>query len=181
MRPVKLFVLILSFVSVQSFGQRDFDSDSDWSLKERAYFGVGLSGLNFGNSASYGRFFSIGVSGQLGYMLATNLSTGVGVEYQYDSYGDIDVQNHVYGGYPFIRYNIKDFFVQVDYNLVTIKANFPGSEAKANFERFFVGVGYSSQAGNRTRLNFLASYDFLFTNTSPFASPLSIRVYITGW
>jgi hypothetical protein len=181
MRSINLLVVIFSFCCIQSFGQRDFDSESDWSLKERTYFGVGLSGLNFGNSASYGQFFSIGVFGQLGYMITTSLSTGVGVEYQYDTYGDIDVENHTYGGYPFIRYNIKNFFVQLDYDLVTIKSNFSGSEVKENFERFFVGLGYSSEASNRTRLNFLASYDVLFTNSSPFASPLSFRIYITGW
>jgi hypothetical protein len=178
----KLLTLIVLLLTINAvFAQRDFDEDSGWSFRDRAYFGVGLSGLNFGSSATYGKFFSIGVSGQIGYMLINNLSTGIGLEYQYESYGDINVKSHIYGGYPFVRYNIKSFFVQVDYDLVTIKANFENQEAKQNFERFFVGVGYSSETGGRGYLNVLVSYDFLYTNTSPFASPLSFRVYFTGW
>ena len=173
--------LVLLIAVSTSVAQRDFDPDSGWGIKDRAYFGAGLSGLNFGSSASYGKFFSIGVSGQVGYMLINNLSAGIGLEYQYESYGDVDVKNHSYGGYPFVRYNIKNFFVQADYNMVTIKTNFENQELKEKFERFFVGVGYSSETGGRGYVNMLVSYDFLYTSTSPFASPLSIRVYFTGW
>jgi hypothetical protein len=172
--------ILLATVSV-SFAQRDFDGGTGGSFKDHAYFGGGLSGLNFGTSSTYGKFFSIGVSGQIGYMLVTNLSAGVGLEYQYDSYGDVNVKNHTYGGYPFIRYNIKDFFIQADYDLVTVSINFENQKAKKSFERFFAGIGYSSATGGNGYFNILASYDFLYTSTSPFASPLSIRVYFTGW
>jgi hypothetical protein len=182
MKGVKLLLVVASFlITFSCLGQREFDGDSDWTFRDRSYFGLGLSGLNFGTNATYGKFFSIGVSGQLGYMLINNLSAGIGVEYQYDSYGDINVKNHTYGGYPFIRYNFKNFFIQTDYDLVTVKVNFAGGEAKQSFERFFVGLGYSSEAGSNAYLNILASYDLLYTNTSPFASPLSIRIYFTGW
>jgi hypothetical protein len=181
---MKTFLTVVAFLLVLnvSFAQREFDNDSKWSsFRDRAYFGGGLSGLNFGTNQNYGKFFSVGVTGQVGYMLVTNLSAGVGMEYQYESYSDINVKNHIYGGYPFIRYNIKDFFIQTDYEIVTIKVNFENQTAKKSFERFFVGVGYSSSAGDHGQFNVLASYDFLFTNTSPFASPLSIRFYFTGW
>ena len=174
-------LLVFLLVVNVSFAQRDFDGGDGWSLKDRGYFGFGLSGLSFGSNANYGNFFSIGVTGQLGYMLVENLSIGAGAEYQYDSYSDIKAKNHIYGGYPFVRYNIKDFFIQADYNVGTIKADFETQKFKRSYERFFVGVGYSSSAGSNGQVHILATYDFLYTNTSPFASPLAIRVYFTGW
>lgn len=180
MKSILTAIILLLLVNI-CLAQRDFDGGSGWSFKDRGYFGGGLSGLNFGTNQNYGKFFSIGVTGQLGYMLVTNLSVGIGLEYQYESYGDIKVKNHTYGGYPFIRYNIKDFFIQTDYDIMTIKVNFENQSVKQSFERFFVGVGYTSTGNGNLQAHILASYDFLYTNTSPFASPLAIRVYVTGW
>ena len=176
MKKTLIFLFCLS--SVASLAQRELYDESSYSIKDRGYFGAGLSGLNFGRDQFNRKFFSIGVSGQLGYMLTKNLSTGVGLEY---TFTDVtEYKQHIYGGYPFIRYNIKNFFLQTDYNIVTIKVTGFGQEAKESFDRFFAGIGYSSPAGNGGYLNILASYDFLYTNSSPFASPISIRVYFTG-
>lgn len=174
-----LQIIGLCLFSVGAFAQRYVDESSSYSFKDRGYVGFGLSGLNFGNDRFSGRFFSIGGSAQLGYMVTNNLSTGLGFEYTYTTYSDQNIKNHVYGGYPFIRYNIKNFFLQTDYNLVTFKVDAPGQELKASFERFFAGIGYSSPSGNRAFFNILVSYDFLYTTSSPFASPLSIRFYFT--
>lgn len=177
MRNFLLIGLILFSGSVSA--QRYVDESSGYSFLDRGYIGFGLSGLNFGNDRFTGRFFSIGGSGQLGYMITNNLSSGVGIEYQYTTYSDQNIKHHVYGGYPFIRYNIKSFFIQTDYNLVTFKSVGQGQEAKASFERFFAGIGYASPSGNKGFFNILVSYDFLYTTSSPFASPLSIRFYFT--
>jgi hypothetical protein len=175
-----LVLVVFCTVTTVTVAQRNFYENSSPSLKDRGYVGLGLSGLNFGRDFYLGRFFSIGGSGQLGYMLTKNFSTGVGLEYTYTTYSDQGIKHHVYGGYPFLRYNVfNNFFVQTDYNLVTIKVTGPGGEASQNFERFFVGAGYSSPSGNRSYFNMLVSYDFLFTNTSPFASPLSFRFFFT--
>ncbi len=173
-------IVFLSVMTIAAVAQRNVYENSSYSFRDRGYVGLGLSGLNFGRDNFAGRFFSIGGSGQLGYMLTKNFSTGVGLEYTYTTYSDQGIKHHVYGGYPFLRYNVfNNFFVQTDYNLVTIKVTGPAGEASQNFERFFVGAGYSSPSGSRSYFNMLVSYDFLFTNTSPFASPLSFRFFFT--
>jgi hypothetical protein len=176
----KVLIIFFCGVAISAVAQRNVDETSSYSLKDRGYIGIGLSGLNFGSDRFGNRFFTIGGSGQLGYMITRNLSSGGGLEYTYTTYGDQDVKHHVYSVYPFVRYNVyKNFFLQTDYNIVTIKITAPGAEIKESFERFFVGAGYSSPSGNRSYFNMLVSYDFLFTNTSPFASPLSFRFFFT--
>ncbi len=168
-----LFLLISGAV----FAQRDIGSTT--SVKDRGYVGVGFGGLSFGESNFYGRYFSVGVSALAGYMLTENLSAGVGFDYQFDSYRDADLQNHIFGGYPFIRYNISDFFIQADYDIYSLKALATTQKIRVTEERFFLGVGYSPQSYSRTRLNALLSYDLLYDNIGLFASPISLRVFIT--
>lgn len=171
------FLLGLLIVSSSVFAQREIGNTT--SLKDRGYVGVGFGGLSFGESNYYGRYFSIGVSALTGYMVTANLSAGLGFDYQFDSYGDADLKNHIFGGYPFIRYNIADFFVQADYDVYSLKALYDTQQVRVTEERFFVGVGYSPQSFSRTRLNALLSYDFLYDNIGLFSSPISLRVFVT--
>jgi hypothetical protein len=174
-----VFVFLLS-CSVNVLAQREISEDApQWDFKERAYAGFGLGGLSFGNHSFYGQYFSIGVGALGGYMLTRNLSTGVGFEYQYTSYSDQKLKNHVYGGYPFVRYNIKNFFIQFDYDMFWIKSEIPGASAKATEERFFGGLGFFSAGRGRVMTNFLISYDFLYTSASLFGSPLNTRLFFT--
>src|SRR5687768_4494314 len=109
MKKIVLFLLV-SFSSLTVFSQKDIDDQSGWSIKDRGYFGLGLGGLGVGRSPFYGRYFSIGVTPLAGYMLTKNLSAGLAFEYQYTSYSDLKLKIHQYGGYPFLRYNIREFF-----------------------------------------------------------------------
>jgi hypothetical protein len=178
----KVICTALFFIPLVLLAQREIDSSSGWSPKDRAYLGFGLSGLNFGYDAFAGRFFSIGASGQTGYMLTRHLSAGAGLEYNYTTYQDAGIKHYVYNVFPFIRHNIANFFVQFEYNLVTIKIRERvGIESSGSYERLFGGIGYTSPAGRNSYFNMLVSYDFLYTNASPFASPLSIRFFFTGW
>jgi hypothetical protein len=172
-------LIILILFSTASFGQKEISEDTPYTFKERAYAGIGFGGLSFGNHTYYGRYFSIGAGVLGGYMLTRNLSAGVGFEYQYTSYSDQKFRNHVYGGYPFVRYNIKNFFVQFDYDLYWLKANIPNASAEAQQERFFGGIGFSSASRGRAFMNFLVSYDFLYTSQSLFGSPLNTRLFFT--
>lgn len=173
-----LVFLIASSANV--LAQREIAEDAPmWDFDERAYAGIGFGGLSFGNHTFYGRYFSIGAGVLGGYMLTRNLSTGVGFEYQYTTYGDADVKNHVYGGYPFVRYNIKNFFLQFDYDFFWLKTNFQTYTAEAREERFFGGIGFFGSGRGRVTTNFLISYDFLYTNTSLFGSPLNTRLFFT--
>jgi len=52
-------------------------------------------------------------------------------------------------------------------------------EARVQEERWFVGVGYAPRSNGRATLNLLLSYDLLYLNSGPFASPISLRVFVT--
>ncbi len=171
-------VLILLAAHNFAFGQKEIYEDSSWDLKERGYVGVGLGGLGFGTYAG-GSYFSVGASVLGGYMLTKNLSTGVGFEYQYTSYSYLKLRNHLYGGYPFLRYNIKNFFLQADYTMYSVQVDIRNTGERQMMDRMFVGVGFISPSGGRGFMNFLVSYDFLYTNASRWGSPLNTRLFFT--
>jgi hypothetical protein len=174
-----LSVLFVVMVVLSAQAQRDVEDRAKWSLQDRGYLGIGLGGLGLGSSSYYGKYFTIGLTGQGGYMITKNLSAGIGAEYQYTNYSDLKITDQVFGGYPFIRYNVfKQFFVQTDYDFYSISVD-ARYKARNIYNRFFVGAGYSSPAGRRGRFNILVSYDLLYTNTSVFNSPLSYRAYFT--
>lgn len=174
-----VFLILLGLYSLSAFSQKEVDESSGWSLKERAYFGLGFGGLGLGTSNAYGKYFSIGVTPMAGYMLTKNLSSGLAFEYQYTSYSDLNLRLSQYAVYPFVRYNIKSFFIQGDYDWYSIPDISTQEQKRKIFNRAFVGVGYSSNSGGRGSINFLVSYDLLYTNTSPFSSPLSVRIFAT--
>lgn len=174
-----LFTGVLVVFIQTAFAQREVDERTGWSIKERGYLGLGFGGLGLGRSNIYGNYFSIGLTPQVGYMLTKNMSTGLAFEYQYTSYSDLKLKNHLYGWYPFLRYNIRQFFIQTDYDWYSIDNVFTPQEDREIFERFFVGAGYTSPGRGRSAVNFLVSYDLLYTNTSRFNSPLSIRIFMT--
>lgn len=174
-----LFSLALSF---NAFSQKDVDKTTPWSVKDRGYLGLGFGGLGLGTHPIYGTYFSIGLSPMAGYMIAKNFSGGLAFEYQYTSYSDLKIKIHQYGWYPFLRYNVKNFFVQTDYDWYSIPQtiNQSGNAERILLDRFFVGIGYTSRSpGSRSAFNVLASYDLLYTNTSNFSSPLSFRIFMT--
>ena len=170
----KLFILILALNSSAIYAQRQVDKNTDWSLKERMYFGVGLGGLGFGNN-----YFSLGLTPQVGYMIAKDFSGGLAIEYQYIGYPSTKTKRITYGGYPYLRYNIKQFFIQTDYDWYSIDDIYTPAEDRKIYNRFMVGAGYFSQGGGRSAVNFLLSYDFLYSTPSQFNSPVDIRIFIT--
>lgn len=172
-------VLLVCLSASTAFSQRFVDDETGWSFSDRGYFGLGFGGLGLGRSNLYGDYFSIGVTPMIGYMLTKNLSSGVAFEYQYTSYSDLKVKIHQYGGYPFLRYNVRPFFFQADYALYSMQADMYSTEERVLLDRFFVGAGYSSQGGGRAAFHILVSYDLLYTNTSMFNSPLSVRAFMT--
>lgn len=178
MKKIALLFL-LSFHAICGLSQKYIDDSSGWSLKERAYLGLGFGGLGFGTSNTFGKYFSIGVTPMAGYMLTKNLSTGLAFEYQYMSYSDLNLRLSQYALYPFVRYNIKSFFIQGDYDWYSVPDISTQERERKIFNRAFVGIGYSSSSGGRGAINFLVSYDLLYTNTSRFSSPLAVRIFAT--
>jgi hypothetical protein len=95
MRSIIVFLLLFG-LSFSVFAQREIDEDATWSFRDRAYTGIGFGGLSFGRHNFLGNYFSIGASLLGGYMVTKNLSAGVGFEYQYTSYSDLKLKNHLY-------------------------------------------------------------------------------------
>ncbi len=167
-------------IAATAFSQKYVDENTGWSVKDRAYLGLGFGGLGLGTSSVYGKYFSIGATPMVGYMLTKNLSTGMGFEYQYTSYSDIKVKVHQYGWYPYLRYNIADLFVQFDYDWYSVPTSYTNSnEDREIHNRFFAGLGYASRGGGSTAFNILLSYDLIYSNLGPFNSPISLRAFMT--
>jgi hypothetical protein len=171
-----IFSVFLSVICLTAFSQIQLDEGAGYSLKDRGYLGIGVGGLGFGQSNA-GTYYSIGLTPQAGYMINQYVSSGFAFEYQYTGYPDIHRNITQYGWYPYVRFNIKKFFVQSDYDWYSIPA-FNSGERKI-FNRFLLGAGYFSQGRGRGGVNFLISYDLLYTANSPFNSPLSIRFFFT--
>ncbi len=174
-----LCIVLLIIVALNAQAQKDIEDDAGWSPLDRGYVGVGLGGFGLGSTTFYGRYFTIGVTGQAGYMLTKNLSVGIGGEYQYTGYSDLKITDQVFGGYPFVRHNIfKQFFVQADYDFYSISVDARYNQRRV-YERAFIGAGYSSPLGIRGRFNIFLGYDLLYTSSSVFNSPITYRAYFT--
>ncbi len=174
---ITLFLIVL--IECTASAQREIVDRARFNWLDRGYLGAGLGGLGIGTDGYYGRYFTVGISGQAGYMLTKSLSTGIGAEYQFTSYSDLHQSNNLYVVYPFVRYNIKDFFIQTDYDFYSLNVDLDKNKQRRVIERLFLGLGYSRYSGGRARFNFLVSYDLLYPSGNAFLSPLTTRVYFT--
>jgi hypothetical protein len=177
---MKKFVLILGAILVtwSANAQIQISDDADWSIKERGFLGIGIGGLGFG-TGPFGTYYSIGVTPQIGYMLHKNVSTGFAFDYQYTGYPDQNLKRTQYGWYPYLRFNIKRFFIQTDYDWYNIDNIYTPVKDRQIYNRFLAGVGYFTQGRGRGGANILLSYDFAYEEPSQFNSPLSIRIFFT--
>jgi hypothetical protein len=170
----RIFATVLLFlIAAATYAQREVDKHTSWSVLDRGYLGLGIGGLGFGSHPQLGQYYSIGLTPMFGYMLVTNLSAGGAFEYLYQGYPDVKQSFTQYGWYPFLRYNIKNFFLQTDYDWYKQKG------VDDTFTRFNVGVGYFTKGSGRSAGNILISYDLQYTSTGAFNSPLQIRIFLT--
>jgi hypothetical protein len=172
---VVIFLLIV-MTTIKTYGQKEIDENTPWSFRDRAYTGLGFGGLSFGNHPYYGSYFSAGLSAVEGFMLTKHLSTGIGVQYNFTSYSKPKAQTHLLGGYPFLRCNIRNFFIQADYSMYQMKGDYVDSSQRLA-DRFLVGAGYYTPG--RPGLNFMIAYDLLYTNTGPWGTPVTTRLFFT--
>ncbi len=171
-----LVLLVTLFIANTAFSQIQIDDRSGYGIKDRGYLGIGLGNIGFGSS-TFGNYFIIGVSPQAGYMINQYVSTGLAVDYQYTGYPQAKQHYTLYGGYPYLRFNIKKFFIQTDYDWYS--AQVAGLNDRKTFNRMMLGAGYFSQGNNRGGVNFLVSYDMIYSVNSPWQNPLSIRMFFT--
>lgn len=168
--------LIFSTLCIPVFCQIQLDDRASNSIKDRGYLGLGIGGLGLG-TGSFGTYYSIGLTPQVGYMFNQYVSSGLAFEYQYTGYPDAHQHYSQYGWYPYLRFNIKKIFIQTDYDWYSVPVMY--SNERKMFNRFLLGAGYFSPGRGRGGMNFLVSYDLLYSANSPFNSPLSIRIFWT--
>jgi hypothetical protein len=181
-----LLMVILILVVGVAHAQRDIDENTGWSLKDRLYVGGGF-GLSGGSDYQGFKYFTFSISPIFGYMITPQLSAGTGINYQYLSYGDLNIKLHQYGVSPFVRYNIKQFFGQVEYNVIStpyVMVDNQGAytSERATYDRLLAGIGIAQPIGERAKINLLAMYDLLYTtdrSQSPFGSPWVFRVFFS--
>lgn len=176
---MKKFLLssALFLCSILAFAQRDVMENS--SLSERLYFGGGL-GLNGGTDGYGNRYFYVGLYPIVGYMVNSNLSVGMGINYQYYSYPDVDYDIHQYGFSPFVRYNFGQLFLYGEYTLLNTPVYNINSGVRKTYDRLLLGAGFSQPLGGRAALNVMGLYDVLWNRSEyVFQSPWVFRVFVS--
>jgi hypothetical protein len=172
-----LFFLILFLgFHLSAYPQREINTDSTFSFKERGYFGGNL-GLQVGTVTL------VDLSPLVGVMLSPKFSTGIGATYQY--YEDNRFQGNAgssYGGRAFVRYNVlPNIFAYSEVESINWNAyNNPQDNFQQTWtEAFFVGGGYFAPFGARGGANFTFLYNLRHSNREAYYSqPYLIRVGI---
>ncbi len=179
MKKLLILGLFLTTAFV-SYGQREVFIDQNPSFKDRIFFG---GGLNIGGGSDS---FYIGASPMVGYMLTQKWSAGVGVNYTYVNYSNIDQKDSQYGFLAFTRYNIyRQFFLQAQYDYINYTRYYfvPGSsellDERDGYSRVLAGGGISQPLGARGAINLVALYDLSHSSSSPYGSPWVFQIYFS--
>jgi hypothetical protein len=168
----KVAGVILLFVSISSWAQRDIDANSGWALKDRIYTS---GGFNLGGGTGY---FNIGFSPSLGYMITPNFSSGLNLVWNHIRYTDVDRKINQYAGGPFIRYNFDKLFAYSEFGHYNTNTIF--SDERITTNRLLLGLGYMEPIVGKASINLMALYDVIYDRMrSPFASPWVFRVFFT--
>ncbi|UII28900.1 hypothetical protein LVD15_10855 [Fulvivirga maritima] len=172
MKRIFTFV-VLSFLTFGAFAQKQVDFETEPSFWDRVYFGGGLG--FFSNNTQT----NLSVSPVLGYMITPNLSAGVGLTYQYIKWKNLNTNTNLYGGNTFVRYNINQFFLQGEYNLINYPSYDSDFQDRENTSRVLFGGGISQPVGQRAAINFMALYDFAYDVNGIYSSPWEFRVFVS--
>jgi len=158
-----------------AMAQRDVLDNA--KLSDRLYFGGGF-GLNGGTDSYGNRYFFVGLYPIIGYMVNSQFSAGLGINYQYYSYPDVDQEINQYGFSPFLRYNFGQLFLYTEYSLLNTPVYNINSGERKTFDRLLLGAGYSQPIGQRGSINVMGLYDVIWNrNEYAFASPWVFRVF----
>lgn len=169
------FLLVIA--SLTANAQRDVLDNA--KLSDRLYFGGGL-GLNGGTDSYGNRYFYVGLYPIIGYMVNSQFSVGMGINYQYYSYPDYNQEIHQYGFSPFVRYNFGQLFLYGEYALLNTPVYNINSGVRKTYDRLLLGAGYSQPIGGRGALNVMGLYDVLWNRSEyAFASPWVFRVFVS--
>ncbi|MBL3656792.1 hypothetical protein [Fulvivirga sediminis] len=172
MKRIVVF-FVLSLLTVGAFAQKQVDFENEPSFWDRVYFGGGLGFFSDNNQTN------LSVSPVVGYMITTNLSAGLGLTYQYIKWKNLDKNTNLYGGNTFVRYNIKQFFLQGEYNLINYPVYDSDFQDRENMSRVLLGGGISQPIGERAAINFMALYDVAYDVNGIYSSPWEFRVFVS--
>lgn len=174
-----LVVILLMITCSAVYGQRTVDFEETPSFRDRLFFGGGF-GLGGGSNS-----FFVSASPMVGYMLTQRWSAGVGLNYTYVRYDNIDQNDSQYGFLAFTRYNIyRQFFLQAQYDYINFTNYFitPTNELieeRDSYSRVLAGGGITQPLGARGAINLVAMYDVTHSSSSPYGSPWVFQVYFS--
>lgn len=161
-----------------SGGGQSPNSAKGLPLSERIYFGGG-GGFNTGVNGFGYRYTYISVSPLVGYRITLPWSAGLQVMYSTYKYPQLNTSLNQYGVAPFTQYRFGKLFGYAEYQI--INAPNLNNDARANYSRLPIGLGFTQPIGPRAAINAVALYDVLYNKaTSVFPSPFVVRVYITA-
>jgi hypothetical protein len=173
-RALLFFLILFLGLHLSAYPQREINTDSTFSFKERGYFGGNL-GLQLGTVTL------VDLSPLAGVMLSSKLSTGLGATYQY--YEDNRFQGNAgssYGGRAFVRYNVlPNIFAYSELESINWNAYNYAQDAfqRTWTEAFFIGAGYFTPFGARGGANFTFLYNLRHSNRQAYYSePYLMRV-----
>lgn len=147
-------------------------------LSERLFFGGGGS-FGSGISPIYGRYTTIYVSPLVGYRVTLPFAVGVGVNYTFFKFSDVNVRQDQYGISPFLQYRFGKLFAYAEYSMISVPSY--DNSFRQIYSRLPVGLGFTQPIGSRAAINAMALYDVLYNKrTTAFASPWVLRVFVTA-
>lgn len=150
----------------------------NYKLKDHLVFGGGLT-------AQFGNVIAVGASPTIGYKFNNKWMAGIGADYLYYSFNDVDYHTSIYGGNIFTRYKVlNNLFLHGEYGFTNwevpvydlVKKYY--SYQRRNVPSLYVGAGYSQPISDNASFNIMALYDLLHTSYSFNPYPYTFRVGI---
>jgi hypothetical protein len=151
------------------------------SVRSRFFFGGGV-GLAFG-AVDY-----LEIAPLVGFKAAPRLDLGVQPFYRWTNDGryGTSVEYTDYGARLFARVRIvSNFFAEADYQFTSYEyLDINGGTARASYNAFLAGGGYTVPLGGHAGLYFSALYDFSYDANDPYSaydSPVQFQVGASVW
>lgn len=173
MRSPLLALLLLLVIPVSLKAQREFEKGDKPPIRERIYFGIN-PGFAISSSIT-----QISLSPQIGYMIKPRWSAGVGMNYLYLKYRNIDESDRILGASVFTNWRFyRQFLLYGEYERTQWQPRdiFLNQQPEIFVNALYLGGGIYSAFSDKGGFMLLILYDFLYEEfRSVNADPLVIR------